>query len=545
MTAKGKMRPLDSSRKIDVSVIKVTTAPAKPPSRFDPPLRPPPLPIDVSASTVPGEYVISYVCAAPGLHVLDVKVGGKNISGSPFRVIAESLGPDARLCDVVGDGLEKAMQREGATLTIVSKDKFGNALEEGGADFQVLVMGGPDDKLERVKAVVTDQGNGQYTATYCCEGHGTYEIIVRHNGQNVKGSPYSLLVLPEPVDPESCRVSGAALAGGREGDETSIDLALRTSSQALLDLPDSQLSVSVTRTVDGFQVPVAIGHVELGRYRARFTPEGSGRYRIDASVQGSVVCGCPLWCVFEPGWREWLLALEADAGVELAETVSPQQGLKVLGLKKNGAAHRGGIRVGDFIRSIGEILPQSRVQWESVLLEQTAGDLTTWSILDGNSVRGTDHRYGPFSNAVPHVAMPAALIKLCAYAVLCACSRSWQFRTVQVVLGARKCSDQALQTIRRRAGECVCRHGYSCPTFCNGSCATFCNGACGARRPGMVLLCMPPSTLAFARLRRSGAERVLRAGAAADTPWDRALALSRRPWLDLPAMRASHVRHSY
>jgi hypothetical protein len=371
---------------------------------------------------LPGEYIISYVCSAPGLHILDVKVSGKHISGSPFRVIAESLGPDASLCDVIGSGLEKAMQRQMGTLTIVSKDKFGNVLEEGGADFQVLVMGGADDMhLERVKAAVNDQGNGQYAVMYRCERHGNYEILVRYNGQHVKGSPFSLLVLPEPADAQSCRVSGAALNGGQEGEETFVDLTLRTLSQALLDVPEDQLCISVTRTIDSYQIPVVIEHIEPGRYQARFTPEGSGRYRVDASVQGSAICGCPLWCVFEPGWREWLLVLEADAGAELADAVSPQQGLKVLALKKNGAAHRGGVRVGDFVRSIGETLPQSRAQWDSVLLEQTAGDPTNWSILDGSSIRGMDHRSGSFQAHGRH--------RFATELVLCVC------RCVRVLIG--------------------------------------------------------------------------------------------------------------
>ena len=75
------------------------------------------------------------------------------------------------------------------TITIQSRDVFGNLRTVGGATFTVVVSGATS-----ATPAVTDTGDGTYTATYPPTAAGNDQVAIRFNGNHIGGSPYTSVV---------------------------------------------------------------------------------------------------------------------------------------------------------------------------------------------------------------------------------------------------------------------------------------------------------------------------------------------------------------
>ena len=76
------------------------------------------------------------------------------------------------------------------TITVRTRDRFGNPLTEGGEQVQITVIGGG----QRTPLTVTDQQDGTYTGSFAPLLPGTYDIEITLNGTPIRGSPYQALV---------------------------------------------------------------------------------------------------------------------------------------------------------------------------------------------------------------------------------------------------------------------------------------------------------------------------------------------------------------
>jgi len=114
-----------------------------------------------------------------------------HISNSPIDVLIEA-GIDPNQCIAYGPGLEDGnTDTLPTTFTIQAKDCNGNNLNEGGANFDVLIDGpsGP------IKPTVTDNKNGTYTVEYQPETAGKHVVNVLLDKVPIKGAPFSVDIL--------------------------------------------------------------------------------------------------------------------------------------------------------------------------------------------------------------------------------------------------------------------------------------------------------------------------------------------------------------
>jgi hypothetical protein len=75
------------------------------------------------------------------------------------------------------------------TILIQARDQFGNAIPTGGASVSVTISGANPDT-----AVVTDNGDGTYTATYTPANPGTDTVDITINGTPIQNSPFTSTV---------------------------------------------------------------------------------------------------------------------------------------------------------------------------------------------------------------------------------------------------------------------------------------------------------------------------------------------------------------
>ena len=94
---------------------------------------------------------------------------------------------DAHKCEVVGIPKYIIKDKE-ATVTLVTKDDNGDRCSRGGSQVSVQ-LGGVNDTTQ-----VRDNNDGSYMASFVPQQVGEVKLSVFVNGQQIKGSPYSVMV---------------------------------------------------------------------------------------------------------------------------------------------------------------------------------------------------------------------------------------------------------------------------------------------------------------------------------------------------------------
>jgi hypothetical protein len=129
-----------------------------------------------------GQYRASYTPIVSGNDVVNIRVGGAPIPGSPFTS-AVAPGP-------VSPGSSTAtVSRNGGIFgtidaVVTARDAQGNPVGVGGDLVQVAVNGG-------TPVTATDQGNGTYTASIGVFGF-SFSVVITLNGTPIQGSPFTL-----------------------------------------------------------------------------------------------------------------------------------------------------------------------------------------------------------------------------------------------------------------------------------------------------------------------------------------------------------------
>jgi len=121
-----------------------------------------------------GTYTVTYEPTEVGDYKIDVSLDGQHIKDSPHSVN-------------VREGTEVGLSGFGSfTLTVVAKDKKGNAKTFGGDNFEVSITG----PAEHIDVKAYDNEDGTYTAAYTLVGSGHYAVEVKLNNKNIEGSPF-------------------------------------------------------------------------------------------------------------------------------------------------------------------------------------------------------------------------------------------------------------------------------------------------------------------------------------------------------------------
>ena len=103
-----------------------------------------------------------------------------------FGLLSSTATPDPQNC--VADFPKYSIKGQKTKLTIITKDDYRNPCSRGGSQVSVQ-LGGVNDTTQ-----VRDNNDGSYVASFVPQQVGEVKLSVFVNGQQIKGSPYSVMV---------------------------------------------------------------------------------------------------------------------------------------------------------------------------------------------------------------------------------------------------------------------------------------------------------------------------------------------------------------
>jgi len=136
-----------------------------------------------------GEYKVFYNVQQTGLFKTHITNEDTPILGSPFETVLEPGLVDPNQCSAAGKGLIDSTAGSTVSFSIITRDKFKNGLEVGGAKIRVEILGGSNPVPK-----VTDNNDGSYLVAYTLGWADTYHIEVYINEIKLEGSPFTIQV---------------------------------------------------------------------------------------------------------------------------------------------------------------------------------------------------------------------------------------------------------------------------------------------------------------------------------------------------------------
>ena len=146
-----------------------------------------------------GTYQGSYNATVRGQWTLHVKTNGVYIDGSPSSVLVLPGPTHAATSVAIGTGISRSHMGESSVFMIRTKDRFGNDRASGGDVVTATLTQVSTDQV--VHANVTDTEDGSYTVRYALTvtSGAPYLLVVRINGEPVRGAPFLVDVLAGPT----------------------------------------------------------------------------------------------------------------------------------------------------------------------------------------------------------------------------------------------------------------------------------------------------------------------------------------------------------
>jgi hypothetical protein len=144
------------------------------------------------AATATG-YTVEYSPRISGVYTVHVELSGVAVNGTPFKqeIAAGAISPQfSTLRGIVpGQTLERAVNSAKAlqwlNFTISAVDQYNNVLTVGGDATKMFVQVVRVQSKEEVTAVISDNGNGTYVASFMPSLTGTYTVLLVINGVKV------------------------------------------------------------------------------------------------------------------------------------------------------------------------------------------------------------------------------------------------------------------------------------------------------------------------------------------------------------------------
>lgn len=132
------------------------------------------------STTSGGQAMTSFSSTLAGAATISAQVNGVTLTQT-VTVLPAAADPAMSGATVPG-----GQRHQATTITVISRDHFGNALLAGGHQVTITVSG--SNRAGPLSA--TDNGDGSYTATYTPAARGTDLIAVTLDGAAIGGSPY-------------------------------------------------------------------------------------------------------------------------------------------------------------------------------------------------------------------------------------------------------------------------------------------------------------------------------------------------------------------
>jgi hypothetical protein len=123
-----------------------------------------------------------------GVNTMTASATGLNGSPVTFTATGTPGGPNAAQSTAT---VPNGVAGSPTTISIQSRDVFGNVRTTGGGAWTVAVTG-----ANTANPSVTDNGDGTYSATYTPTVSGNDQVAIRFSGNHIGGSPYTSVVVP-------------------------------------------------------------------------------------------------------------------------------------------------------------------------------------------------------------------------------------------------------------------------------------------------------------------------------------------------------------
>eukprot|EP01125_Pyxidicula_operculata_P001962 TRINITY_DN1191_c0_g1_i2.p1 TRINITY_DN1191_c0_g1~~TRINITY_DN1191_c0_g1_i2.p1 ORF type:complete len:319 (+),score=99.87 TRINITY_DN1191_c0_g1_i2:125-1081(+) len=171
-------------------------------------------------------------------------------TATPSKVASTPSKPttQASKCTASGSGLTSANDTESASFEITANDASGNKMSSGGDTFDVDIEGAENPQIQ-----VTDNKDGTYSVSYGPVESNEYKLNIKHKGEHISGSPFTLNVTETPISGELTSLTLMVTLRGKDGedlkssgDEEHLKLIQRGFQNVVLkDIGDGQYSVDL------------------------------------------------------------------------------------------------------------------------------------------------------------------------------------------------------------------------------------------------------------------------------------------------------------
>lgn len=261
-----------------------------------------------------GTYTATYTPTIAGTDLIGISLGGASIRESP---VAAPVRPGPMEPEETRVLVPDGQAGISTTITVTTRDAYGNPCQDGGATISVTVDGANGGAPVEVK----DNDDGTYTASYRPTRAGRDTVAVRIDDRPAGAGSWRSVVTPAVADP---RRTSAAIPAGLAGRPTAIVVTTRDAYDNRVAQRGARVAVQVSGT--NGSAPVTVNDNGDGTFVATYTPTTAGEDAVTVSLNGTVVHGSPFVATVAPGPPEPMrcTAVVPPGRVGMATTVSIQ-----------------------------------------------------------------------------------------------------------------------------------------------------------------------------------------------------------------------------
>ena len=256
-----------------------------------------------------GTYSASYVPSEAGQYEVSVQLSPKpdvdhsnlpegvefhHVKNSPAHpVIKQTI--SAGRCTAEGPGLEHPYTDVPTHFTITSRDKHGNQVPEGGANFEVAISGPSGN----IAPHPHDNGDGSYRVDYTPTEKGPHVINVTKDGHHIHSSPFNVGVKPS-VDPARSTAAGPGVNDGENINTKPTHFTITARDKHGEPVGEGHHNVAVE--IQGPKGPV---HADVkdngdGTYDVNYLPADAGNHNVAATINNQPINGFPKSVLIKP-----------------------------------------------------------------------------------------------------------------------------------------------------------------------------------------------------------------------------------------------------
>ena len=232
-------------------------------------------------------YVVSFQPRKSGQHMINVKVNGKAIKGSPFRLFVNNI-PHPQNCNALGDGVKQAEKYKKSKFMV----ELADADNEPCATKQVITALLKSLAGSVIKAGVLSKTTATYEVSYQPNKAGQHELHVAVNDIPIKGSPFALLVSNIPDPSHSCKAVGDGVKIAEKG-VNAMFLVQLADADGEPCVTEQNVTVALKSTADGLGTNASVVKLTAATYEVTYQPTKSGEYELIVKVNSISIKGSP------------------------------------------------------------------------------------------------------------------------------------------------------------------------------------------------------------------------------------------------------------